>query len=71
MNKKIEQKINLFKLWLTFFVAIDSGITAWLVNNFDKLNDWLKILSELSIIFVTLMIILINKSIFRKIERLE
>lgn len=66
----IKEKVAYYKLWLTLFVAIDSGIIAWAFNNYVKIGSIRFFMVYFAIILVTSSIIAINQKTRRFIERM-
>ena len=69
---KIKEQIGWLKVVFAIFMAIEISLIAWLANNYDNENiSASKVyLNVLSIFIVSVVVILINKTAFKKIDEL-
>jgi len=70
---KIKEQIGWLKIIFGIGMAIEISLIAWLVNNYDNSNiAEVKIYMNVFAIFVvSIMIIVVNKVAFKKINELE
>ena len=68
---KIKEEIGWLKVIFSVLIAVDISLIAWLTQNFDKANVVLLVLSVVVVAIMTIAIIWINLSAYRKIDELE
>jgi hypothetical protein len=72
-SEKIKEQIGWLKVAFAIFMAIDISLIGWLATNYDQ-NDISQVkiyASVIAIAVVSFIVILINKSAFKKIDELE
>jgi len=68
---EIKEELNYLKVWLGIIVITTIGLISWLINNYETSSN-IKIISDvIAIITLTISIILIDKSIKKKIKSLK
>jgi hypothetical protein len=68
---EIKEELNYMKVWLGIIVITTIGLISWLVNNHET-SSTVKIVSDIvAIVTLTISIILIDKSIKKKIKSLK
>jgi hypothetical protein len=68
---EIKEELNYLKVWLGIIVITTIGLISWLVNNHET-SSTVKIVSDIvAIVTLTISIILIDKSIKKKIKSLK
>ncbi|HSA05926.1 MAG TPA: hypothetical protein P5556_01960 [Candidatus Gastranaerophilales bacterium] len=72
MNKDfLKEKISLLKLWITLFMAVVVGSTAWIVNNWGKISIFFNIIVILTIIALIIIVSIINLKAYRLIKEMK
>ena len=59
------------KIAFTIAVATDITLIGWLVSNFENKSLAMSIIATSTVVIVSIIIILINKIAFRKMDELE
>jgi len=68
---EIKEELNYLKVWLGITVITTISLISWLINNYE-ISSFIKIISDIiAIITLTVSIILIDKSIKKKIKTLK
>jgi len=68
---EIKEELNYLKVWLGIIVITTIGLISWLMNNYET-SSMIKIISDIiAIVSLTISIILIDKSIKKKIKSLK
>jgi len=68
---EIKEELNYLKVWRGIIVITTIGLISWLINNYETSSN-IKIISDvIAIITLTISIILIDKSIKKKIKSLK
>ena len=68
---EIKEELNYLKVWLGIIVVTTIGLVGWLLNHFDTVTD-IKVLGGIvGVVLFTIVIIVIDKRIKRKIKRLK
>ncbi len=70
-EKRIEQEIGWYKVAFAILVATSLSLLAWLAQNYALAKPILLILCLISIFVVVVITILINKRVFKCLDRLE
>jgi len=67
---QVKEEIGWLKVVFSLLVAIDVSIMGWTFTNFLKTNNILLFLALILVAFVTLAIVIVNRSAYIKIEKL-
>ena len=68
---KLKESIGYLKVIFSILIAIDVSLIAWIFKNSETAGDARIIISSLIVVFVTIALILTNKTILNKIDDLE
>ena len=68
---EVKEELNYLKVWLGIIVVTTIGLLGWLVNHYDNATT-LKVGGDIFAIFtLTIVIIIIDRNIKRKIRSLK
>ena len=70
-EKQIEQTIGWYKVVFAILSAIDISLFAWFVRYYETENRGLLILCFIGIIVTTATILIINRNVFKFLDRLR
>ncbi|MCK5521638.1 MAG: hypothetical protein KAI83_00765 [Thiomargarita sp.] len=70
-NDKLKEEIGWLKVVFAILVATDISLVAWLVQNYNQAPTFLIIVGTVATFAVTIGIIWINKTAYKKIDELE
>ncbi len=70
-EKRIEQEIGWYKVAFAILVATGLSLLAWFAQNYASAKSVLLILCFISIVVVITIISLINRRVFKCLDRLE
>ncbi|WP_044413900.1 hypothetical protein [Thiomicrospira microaerophila] len=70
-EKRLEIEIGWYKVVFAILVVTDISLLAWVAQNVYIANNILLVFSLIAIAFVTLGIYLINKRVFKCLDRIE
>ena len=70
-EKQIEQTIGWYKVMFAILAAIDISLFAWFVRYYEIENLALLILCFIGIIVTTATILIINRNVFKFLNRLR
>ena len=68
---EIKEELNYLKVWLGIIVLTTIGLVSWLINHYETTNELKTISAIVSIIFMTIAIVFIDRNIKRKIKSLK
>ena len=68
---KLKESIGYLKVIFSILIAIDVSLIAWIFKNSETAGDVKIIISSIIVVFVTIALILTNKTILNKIDDLE
>ena len=68
---EIKEEINFLKVWLSILIVTVLGMIGWGISNIGKISNLLLILDIIGIIVLSLVIVIINFTIIRKIRELK
>ena len=68
---EIKEEISFLKVWLSVLIMTVLGMIGWGIANIGKISDLLLILDVIGVIVLSLIIILINFTIIKKIRSLK
>ncbi|SMN11456.1 hypothetical protein SPBRAN_1728 [uncultured Candidatus Thioglobus sp.] len=69
-ENKIREIIGWYKVAFAIFIATDLSLLAWFAQNFKQQSLLILLLCSIAIIFVTVVVVLINKKAFKCFDRL-
>ena len=67
---KLKEELGWLKVVFGIFIATNLSLIAWLVQRYMTQGIYLNILNGVAIILVTIAVILINKTAYRKIDEI-
>ena len=70
-EKRIEQEIGWYKVAFAILMATCISLLAWLAENYASAKPVILLLCWVTIIVVIAIIVLINRQVFKKLDRLE
>ena len=68
---EVKEEINFLKVWLSILIITVLGMVGWGIVNIGKINNLLLILDVIGVIVLSLIIIIINFTIIKKIRSLK
>ncbi|MEW6679531.1 MAG: hypothetical protein AB1297_00720 [bacterium] len=68
---KLKEEIGWLKIIFSILIATDISLVAWLVQNYGKATQLLIIVCAIAILLVTVAIVWVNRTAYRKIDELE
>jgi len=68
---KQKEAIGYLKIIFSILVAIDLSLVAWIFNNSDTTEGLRLIVPSIIVLLVTIALIVANKVILKKIDKLE
>jgi hypothetical protein len=68
---RIKEEVGWLKLVFGGFIAIDISLVAWLAQNYKAADTVLVALAVLAIFAVTIVLVVVNRSAFKRIAKLE
>jgi hypothetical protein len=69
--ERIKEEIGWLKLVFGGFIAVDVSLVAWLAQNYKVADTYLLVLAVAAIIAVTVVLVAVNRSAFKRMARLE
>lgn len=70
-ENRIEQEIGWYKVVFAILIATGISLLAWLVQNYQIKNNTILFLSVVGVFIISLAVYLINKKVFKCLDRLE
>ncbi|MFH1097211.1 MAG: hypothetical protein ABH886_04305 [Candidatus Desantisbacteria bacterium] len=68
---KLKEEIGWLKIIFGILIATDISIVAWIVQNYEKVNQFLLTICIVTILLITIATIWMNRVAYRKIDKLE
>ena len=68
---RLKEEIGWLKVMFGILTAVDVSLLGWFVQNFETVSVLYSILILISISFISIGIILVNKSAYKKIRQLR
>ena len=68
---EVKEEIGWLKVMFGIFTAVDISLLGWFVQNYEGLGLIYAILSVMSILAISIGIVIINKSAYKKIRQLK
>ena len=68
---KQKEAIGYLKVIFSILVAIDVSLVAWIFKNSDMLEGKMLIVPSVIVLLITIALIIANKTILNKIDKLE
>ena len=68
---EIKEEIGWLKVMFGIFTAVDISLLGWLVQNYDKTSTLNTLVSFIIIFSLSLGIIIVNKSAYKKMRQLR
>ena len=68
---RIKEEIGWYKIIFAIFVAADLSLLAWFAQNFNQKETFILFLCSISIVFITTIVAIINRKVFKSLDRLE
>ena len=68
---EIKEELNYLKVWLGIIVLTTISLISWLINNYEAASDLKVVADMIAIVVLTISIIIIDKSIKKKIATLK
>ena len=69
-ESRIKEEIGWYKIAFAIFIATDLSLLAWFVQNFKQQSTLILLLCSIAVIFVTIVVVLINKKAFKCFDKL-
>ena len=69
--ERLKEELNWLRVVFAIFIASDLSLIGYFAQNYNTQNKILNIISVISIIIFTLVIILINKIAYKKLDEME
>jgi hypothetical protein len=70
-TERLKEEIGWLKLVFGGFIAVDVSLVAWLAQNYKATDTHLLVLAVAAIIAVTVVLVAVNRSAFKRMARLE
>ena len=67
---KLKEELGWLKVVFGIFIATNLSLIAWLVQSYANQSIYLNILNGIAIICVTVAVIFINKTAYKKIDEI-
>ena len=67
---KLKEELGWLKVVFGLMIATNLSLIAWLVQHYQTQNRYLTILNGVAILIITIVIYLINKSVYKKIDEI-
>ncbi len=67
---KLKEELGWLKVVFGLMIATNLSLIAWLVQHYQTQNKYLTILNGVAILIITVVIYLINKSAYKKIDEI-
>ena len=68
---KLKEEIGWMKIIFAILIAADISLVAWLVQNYNETDTFLRYICIFGIVVITGIIFLINKAAYRRIDELD
>jgi len=68
---KQKEAIGYLKVIFSILVAIDVSLVAWIFKNADMIEGRMLIIPSIIVLLVTIALVIANKTILNKIDKLE
>ena len=68
---EVKEEIGWLKVMFGIFTAVDISLLGWFVQNYEEMHLVNALLSVVSIFVISVGIIVINKSAYKKIRQLK
>lgn len=68
---KLKEEIGWLRIVFGILIAVDISLVAWVVQNYNKADIFLLVISTIVAIMTTGGIVWINKAAYRRIDELE
>ena len=68
---KVKEEIGWLKVLFGVLIAVDISLIAWLTQNYEKASCMMLVLCLVAVSIVTIALIWINRSAYKKIDELE
>ena len=68
---KTKELISYFKLWLGIFIVTLFSLIGWFISNYESAKVVFVVLGILAVVALSVIIIFIHRTIYRKINELE
>lgn len=70
-ESKIKEEIAWYKAIFIVLAAIDASLLAWFAQNYKTATTFILIICFIAVIVISAGIVIINKTIFKNINKLE
>ena len=67
---KVKEELGWLKVMFAIAVATDLSLMAYLIQHFERQSVYFTVINAIAICFVTIAIILINKTAYKKIDEI-
>ncbi len=68
---KLKEEIGWMKIIFGILIAADISLLAWVAQNYNETDTFLRYICIFGIVVITGIIFLINKAAYRRIDELE
>ena len=68
---KEKEQISWIKFWIGVGVASIMGLISYFVNNYDKVNEIILVITIFAVVMVAIFVVLLNNIGLKKIKDLE
>ena len=68
---EVKEEIGWLKVMFGIFTAVDISLLGWFAQNYEEMHLFNALLSVVSIFVISVGIIVINKSAYKKIRQLK